>query len=85
MTRERIVDVYIPMGEPGDSGGGVGVVGAIAGLFTAVIGVGVVVCVAVSCTDFGPGSTIPPGDGCRPFCTATPTPAAVPAGAEVAR
>lgn len=75
MVRERVVGVYIPVG-----GSGVGVVGAIFSLFGAVVGFAVVVAVAVSCTDFGSGSTIPTGEGCRPFCTATPTPQGVPAG-----
>ncbi|MEU4345431.1 hypothetical protein AB0H00_29970 [Nocardia sp. NPDC023852] len=72
MARIRDVHVWIPI-VPDDGGRGVGVVGAMAGLFGAVVAFAAVTCVAVSCTDFGPGSTIPTGNGCAPFCTATVT------------
>ncbi|WP_159850515.1 hypothetical protein [Nocardia sp. CY41] len=81
MARERVVDVLIPVvPDSGGNSNGIGVVGAMAGLFGAVVVFAGITCVAVSCTDFGPGSTIPTGNGCAPFCTATVTP-----GAEVAR
>ncbi|MBF6191333.1 hypothetical protein U3653_22990 [Nocardia sp. CDC186] len=85
MVRERVVDVVIPVVP--DSGGngngnGIGVVAAMAAMFAAVVVFAAVVCVVVACTDFGPGSTIPTGGGCAPFCTATVT--ATP-GAGVAR
>ncbi|MEU4345602.1 hypothetical protein AB0H00_30850 [Nocardia sp. NPDC023852] len=81
MVRERVVDVVIPV-VPDSGGNGIGVVGAMAAMFAAVVVFAAVVCVVVSCTDFGPGSTIPTGGGCAPFCTATAT--ATP-GAGVAR
>ncbi|MEU2043666.1 hypothetical protein [Nocardia niwae] len=79
MVRERVVDVVIPV-VPDSGGNGIGVVGAMASLFGAVVVFAGITCVVVSCTDFGPGSTIPTGGGCAPFCTTTATP-----GAGVAR
>ncbi|MGK8506373.1 hypothetical protein [Nocardia asiatica] len=73
MARERVVDVVIPV-VPDSGSSGIGVVGAMAAMFSAAVVFAVVVCAVVSCTDFGPGSTIPPGGGCAPFCTATATP-----------
>ncbi|MBF6229349.1 hypothetical protein IU470_30195 [Nocardia abscessus] len=73
MVRERVVDVVIPV-VPDSGGNGIGVVAAMAALFAAVVIFAAAVCVVVSCTDFGPGSTIPAGGGCAPFCTATATP-----------
>ncbi|MGY2025921.1 hypothetical protein [Nocardia gipuzkoensis] len=73
MARERVVDVVIPV-VPDAGGNGIGVVGAMAAMFAAAVAFALVVCVVVSCTDFGPGSTIPTGGGCAPFCTATATP-----------
>jgi hypothetical protein len=64
----KCVVVVVPVQVP--SAGGVG---AMAGLFIAVVVFAVAACTAVSCTDFGPGSTIPTGSGCAPFCTATAT------------
>ncbi|MGW4719720.1 hypothetical protein [Nocardia sp. NPDC004260] len=81
MVRERVVDVVIPI-VPDSGGNGIGVVAAMAGLFGAAVVFAGITCVVVSCTDFGPGSTIPTGNGCAPFCTATVT--ATP-GAGVAR
>ncbi|BDT96964.1 hypothetical protein IFM12275_69400 (plasmid) [Nocardia sputorum] len=74
MARERVVDVVIPV-VPDSGGNGIGVVGAMAGLFGAAVVFAGITCVVVSCTDFGPGSTIPTGNGCAPFCTATSVPA----------
>lgn len=73
--RERVVDVVIPIAPPTDAGGsGIGVVGAMVALLIAVVLFAVIVCVAVSTTDFGPGATVPTGPGCAPFCpSATPT------------
>ncbi|MEU5763984.1 hypothetical protein [Nocardia sp. NPDC047648] len=73
MARERVVDVVIPV-VPESGGIGIGVVGAMAAMFAAVVVLAAITCVVVSCTDFGPGSTIPTGNGCAPFCTATATP-----------
>lgn len=74
MARVRDVHVWIPVVPESDGGRGVGVVAVMGGLFVAVVVFAVVVCVVVSCTDFGPGSTIPTGGGCAPFCTATTAP-----------
>ncbi|MGK8491873.1 hypothetical protein [Nocardia asiatica] len=74
MVRERVVDVVIPV-VPDSGGNGIGVVGAMAAMFGAVVVFAGITCVVVSHTDFGPGSTIPTGNGCAPFCTATATPA----------
>lgn len=75
--RDRVVDVVIPV-VPDAGGRGIGVVAAMAGMFGAVVVFAAAVCVVVSCTDFGPGSTIPTGGGCAPFCTSTATATAVP-------
>lgn len=73
MARERVVDVVIPV-VPDSGGNGIGVVAAMAGLFALVVVFAAIVCGVVSCIDFGPGSTIPTGGGCAPFCTTTATP-----------
>ena len=72
MARERVVSVVIPV-VPDRGGSGIGVVAAMAGLFAVVVVFAGLTCAVVSCTDFGPGSTIPTGNGCAPFCTATAT------------
>jgi hypothetical protein len=77
MTRNRYIDVYVPMGTGSDGGSGVGVIGAMAALFGGVVGIAVVACVAVSCADFGNGAQIPASD-CTPFCASSS--AAVPSG-----
>ncbi|MGW0006120.1 hypothetical protein ACWDT6_20050 [Nocardia grenadensis] len=82
MSRNRYVDVYIPVGPGADGGGtGVGVVGTMAAFFGGVVTVAALACVVVSCADFGEGSQIP-ASTCAPFC-ATST-AVAPVG-EVAR
>lgn len=72
MTRYRDREVSIPVfvSSGGNSGGsGVKVI------FTAVVvllGLLILIAVLVSCTDFGPGATVPKGPGCYPFaCTST--------------
>jgi hypothetical protein len=75
MARERIVEVVVPIVPSPDTEGGssLGVVAAMIAAFLAVVLVAVAACVMVSTTDFGPGSTVPSGPGCYPFCPVTPT------------
>ncbi|WP_280406613.1 hypothetical protein [Nocardia carnea] len=73
MTRDRYVDVYIPVGPGADAGySGVGVVGSMAALFGGVVAFAALTCVVVSCADFGEGAQIP-ASTCEPFCTVTST------------
>lgn len=76
MARDRIVDVYVPIDtapvDPATGDGGVGVAGPIAAAFGGVVGFAALLCVAVSCTDFGE-SEIPAGPGCAPFCPTSTT------------
>ncbi len=82
MSPDRHIDIYIPVGPGADTGyRGVGVVGTMAGLFGAVVGFALCVCVVVSCADFGEGAQIPEST-CAPFC---PTGAAATTDMEVAR
>ncbi|MFB7837796.1 hypothetical protein ACWIGW_45440 [Nocardia brasiliensis] len=74
MARERVVDVIVPIVPSSDAGGsGLGVVAAMIAAFLAVVAFAVVACVVVSSADFGPGSVVPSGPGCDPFCPAAST------------
>ncbi|MGV9639314.1 hypothetical protein ACWDO0_34570 [Nocardia rhamnosiphila] len=66
MSRDRYVDIYVPVGP----GAGVGVVGSIFAVIGGVITFAVIVCAAVSCADFGEGAQIPESS-CEPFCAIT--------------
>ncbi|MGW4071391.1 hypothetical protein [Nocardia grenadensis] len=78
MSRDRYIDVYIPVGPGADGGGtGIGVVGTMAAFFGSVVTVAALACVVVSCADFGDGGQIPASD-CTPFCASSS--AAVPSG-----
>lgn len=68
MSRDRYIDIYIPVGP----GAGVGVVGSIFAVVGGVIAFAVIVCAAVSCADFGEGSRIPESS-CEPFCAVNST------------
>ncbi|MEV6562929.1 hypothetical protein AB0M22_44930 [Nocardia sp. NPDC051756] len=75
MARDRVVDVVVPIVPSTEAGGsGLGVVAAMIGAFLAVVAIAIVVCVVVSTADFGPGSTVPSGPGCAPFCPASAIP-----------
>lgn len=66
MTRERVIDVYIPV-VPAGSGGGIGAVGAIFAAIGAVVVFAVLVCIAVAVAFPAPRHT--PTTGCEPFCS----------------
>lgn len=71
MSRDRHIDIYVPVGPGADTGHrGVGVVGTMAGLFAGVVGFALCACVVVSCADFGEGAQIP-ASTCEPFCATT--------------
>lgn len=84
MSRDRYVDVYVPVGPAADGGGsGVGVVGTMAAFLGGVVAFAALTCVVVSCADFGEGGQIP-ASTCEPFCAITSTVHPVPGG-EAAR
>lgn len=68
MSRDRYVDIYVPVGP----GSGVGVVGSIFAMIGGAITFAVIVCAAVSCADFGEGAQIPESS-CEPFCAVNST------------
>ncbi len=70
MVRERVI--VIPVA-PTTGGSAIGVIAPMVAVIGGAVLVAVAACTAITSADFGPGATIPTGDGCQPFCSVSAT------------